>query len=201
MAENLFKQAGLQEVSSRAGAGWRTPIAVVAATGLIALCAHIAVPLGFTPVPVSMAPFAVLLIGLLFSPRAAFAALALYLAEGAAGLPVFAPNALGGIAQLLGPTGGYLFAYPFAATLASGLCRYARRGFFAALVGASLAGMLILISGATWLGILTGAKFPVVFAQSVTPFLPGDLMKVIAAASCVSIFDSFRGSSRDRVRP
>ena len=97
--------------------GWKTLPAVVAATALVAISAHIAVPLGFTPVPVTMQTFAVLLLGLLFSPGPAFACLALYLMEGALGLPVFSPHGPGGMAQLLGPSGGYLLSYPFAAAL------------------------------------------------------------------------------------
>ncbi len=194
MAETLVRQAGVEELPSRAG--WRTAVAVVAATGFVALCAHIAIPLGFTPVPLSMAPFAVLLLGLLFSPRAGFAALALYLAEGAAGLPVFSPHAPGGLVQLLGPTGGYLFAYPLAAALAGSVYRSAHRGLIAALLGASAASILILSMGAAWLAILTHAHLSIVFAQAVIPFLPGDLLKVIAAAACIRIFDSFRPTAQ-----
>ena len=109
--------------------GWNTLLAVVAATALVAISAHIAVPLGFTPVPVTMQTFAVLLLGLLFSPGPAFACLALYLMEGAVGLPVFSPHGPGGMAQLLGPSGGYLLSYPFAAALTSFLYRRGRRRF------------------------------------------------------------------------
>src|ERR1700761_3610314 len=100
----------------------------IAATALVALCAHIAIPLGFTPVPVTLQPFAVLLLGLLFGPRFGFAALVLYLIEGASGLPVFNPHGPGGIAQLFGPTGGYLLAAPFAAATAGRIyCAASRR--------------------------------------------------------------------------
>src|SRR3984885_5215419 len=169
----------------------KTRLTVVAATALIAICAHIAVPLGFTPVPVTMQTFAVLLLGLLFTPGAAFACLALYLVEGAAGLPVFSPHGPGGIAQLLGPTGGYLLSYPFAAALTSMLYRRWRGSFLAALAASGLASILILAVGATWLGLLTHLKFSIVFAQSVAPFLPGDAVKILAAAGCVGILGSF----------
>src|SRR5271155_4942096 len=118
--------------------GWKTLPAVVAATGLVAICAHIEVPLGFTPVPVTMQTFAVLLLGLLFSPGPAFACLALYLMEGAIGLPVFSPHGPGGMAQLLGPTGGYLLSYPFAAALTSLLYRRGNRRFWSAIAAAGL---------------------------------------------------------------
>jgi biotin transport system substrate-specific component len=194
MAEVLSKQTSISE-GTPAGLRWRTPAAVLASTGLVALCAHVALPLGFTPIPVTMQTFAVLLIGLLFSPGAAFASLALYLAEGAVGLPVFSPHGLGGIAQLLGPSGGYLLSYPFAAAIASYLYRFARRGFSAALLGAAVGSVLILILGATWLGTVTREPFSVLVYQSIAPFLLGDALKVIAAAACARVLDSFRGNS------
>jgi biotin transport system substrate-specific component len=177
---------------------WKTVFAVVLATGLVAICAHIAIPLGFTPVPVTMQTFAVLLLALLFSPGPAFACLTLYLIEGAVGLPVFSPHGPGGVAQLLGPTGGYLLSYPFAAALASLLFRRGRRSFLAAVVSTGLASMVILTAGATWLGLLTHLKLPVVFTQSVAPFLAGDAVKVLAAAACVSLLGSFGNDSGER---
>ncbi len=134
MEEIGFKQDSLHPLSAPHIA-WNTVAAVILATALVAVCAHISMPLGITPIPVTMQTFAVLLLGLLFSPGAAFACLALYLMEGALGLPVFSPHGLGGMAQLLGPTGGYLLSYPFAAALASVLYRRGRRSFLAALAG------------------------------------------------------------------
>jgi biotin transport system substrate-specific component len=195
MAETTFVQASSQAISAPRS-GWRTPVAVLSATALVALCAHIAIPLGFTPVPITMQTFAVLLIGLLFSPRIAFVSLVVYLAEGAAGMPVFSPHGAGGVAQLLGPTGGYLLSYPFAAALASFLYRYARRGFFAASVAASFASILILLAGAIWLGMLTRTDFSKVFGLSVAPFLPGEIAKIAAAVACIGLFDTIRKPSR-----
>src|ERR1700761_9415671 len=126
-----FKQDSLRPLSAPLLA-WNTVIGVVLATGLVALCAHIAVPLGYTPVPVTMQTFAVLLLGLLFGPGAAFASLSLYLLEGAVGMPVFSPHGPGGLVQLLGPTGGYLLAYPFAALLTSVCYRRLGRSFWSA---------------------------------------------------------------------
>jgi hypothetical protein len=91
---------------------------VVCASLFVAACAHLIVPLPFTPVPLTLSDLAVLLVGLALGPELAFAALVLYLAEGAAGLPVFSPTGPGGLVQLFGFTGGYLLAYPFAAALA-----------------------------------------------------------------------------------
>jgi biotin transport system substrate-specific component len=192
MADILVKQASVSQ-STAVRLGWRTPAAVLASTGLVALCAHVALPLSFTPIPATMQTFAVLLIGLLLSPGAAFASLALYLAEGAAGLPVFSPHGPGGVAQLLGPTGGYLLSYPFAAAIASYLYRFPRRGISAAVAGAAVASIFILILGATWLGIVSRAPFLIVVSQSIAPFLLGDAIKVVAAAACARVFDKFGG--------
>jgi biotin transport system substrate-specific component len=197
MVEIGFKQDRLHPLSAPHIA-WNTVVAVILATALVAVCAHISVPLGITPIPVTMQTFAVLLLGLLFSPGAAFACLALYLMEGALGLPVFSPHGMGGMAQLLGPTGGYLLSYPFAAALASVLYRRGRRSFMAALAASGLASVVILAAGSIWLGLLTHLKFSVVFAQSIAPFLLGDAVKVLAAAACISMLGSFGKESRNR---
>src|SRR5208283_308394 len=89
---------------------------VVSASLFVALCARITVPLPFTPVPLTLQNFGVLTVGLLLGSRRGAAALALYLLEGAIGLPVFSMGA--GIAYLLGPTGGFLIAYPLVAFIA-----------------------------------------------------------------------------------
>src|ERR1700726_4572539 len=89
---------------------------VVGASLFVAVCARVTVPLPFTPVPLTLQNCGVLLVGLTLGSRRGFAALLLYLIEGMAGMPVFNPAAgPGGIAQLAGPTAGYLLAYPFVA--------------------------------------------------------------------------------------
>ena len=168
----------------------KTGVAVISSTLLVAICAHIAVPLGFTPIPITMQTFAVLFLGLLFAPGPAFACLALYLMEGAVGLPVFSPHGPGGLAQLLGPTGGYLLSYPFAAALASWLYRRGRQGLLFAAAAAGLASLLILTVGAAWLELISHAKLSVIFVHSIAPFLAGDLVKIMAAAGCVSVLRS-----------
>jgi biotin transport system substrate-specific component len=158
---------------------------VLLASVFIAVCAHVALPLYFTPVPLTLQPFAVLLVGLLLTPRLAAGALIAYLGEGAVGLPVFAPGPASapGLAHLFGPTAGYLLAYPFAAALIAVLYRRSRRGFVSALLSAAAGNVLILAIGGLWLAILTHASASVVLMQSVIPFLPGDALKVIAAAA------------------
>src|ERR1035441_1257822 len=118
---------------------------VLVGTAFVALCAHIALPLYFTPVPLTLQPFAVLVVGLLLAPRLAATTLAAYLVEGAMGLPVFTPGpaSVPGLAHLFGPTAGYLLAYPVAALLISVLWRRSRRGFPAALASAAAGNILI----------------------------------------------------------
>jgi biotin transport system substrate-specific component len=155
---------------------------VLAGSALVALCAHVAIPLWFTPVPVTLQPFAVLLLGLLLGPRLAAGTMLAYLAEGAAGLPVFTPHGLGGVAQLLGPTGGYLLSYPLVAPLVSWLWRRGARSFSRGLIVAGAGSLVTLAIGAVWLGVLTHAAPMTVFNHAVLPFLPGDVLKVCAAA-------------------
>jgi biotin transport system substrate-specific component len=167
----------------------------VASTALVALCAHISIPLGFTPVPITLQPFAVLLLGLLLAPEVSFAALTLYLLEGAAGLPVFSPHGLGGIAQLFGPTGGYLLAAPFAAAIAGLVYRDGKRRFLFALAGAAIGDLILLAIGTLWLGVLAHTSFSALLSESVVPFLASDAAKVVAAAACAQILTTFSGSS------
>jgi biotin transport system substrate-specific component len=185
--------------SRSAAASYLAPIAkIVAASGLVALCAHASVPLLFTPVPVSLAPLAVIFLGLVMGPRMAFASLCLYLAEGAAGLPVFSPQGPAGIFHLLGPTGGYLLSYPFAAALAGYLYRRGEYSLPRGLVAAGTASLVILAAGATWLKLLTHMDFQLVLVQAVVPFLPGDVLKVCVAAGAARLVGRFR--SRDSRR-
>jgi biotin transport system substrate-specific component len=145
-------------------------------------------------VPLTLQPFAVLLLGLLLTPRLGAATVGVYLAEGALGLPVFAPTPLtaGGLAHLLGPTGGYLLAYPFATALISYLWRQTRRGFTAAMLSAAAGNAVILICGALWLTAVTHAPHQTAIILTVLPFLPGDALKVIAAAALAAGFARLR---------
>jgi biotin transport system substrate-specific component len=186
--------------TSTSVAPWlRTAAVILGGNVLLALCAHLALPLWFTPVPLTVQPFAVLLLGLLLTPRTAAATLCAYLAEGAVGLPVFAPASTIGLAHLLGPTGGYLMAYPIAALLISFLFGRSARTFAMALVSAALGDLLILVSGAAWLAVLTHAAAHTsaqsLLALSVFPFLPGDAIKVAAAAAVAFGFQRFREKS------
>jgi biotin transport system substrate-specific component len=169
----------------------------IAATGLVALCAHVSIPLFFTPVPITLQTFAVILIGLTLGPALGASTMLLYLAEGAAGLPVFSPHGPGGIAQLLGPTAGYLLSYPLAAAAAGSVVRAFRTfrpQFHAAILGGFAASLLIFALGASWLAHLLHLTPAATFSFAITPFLPGEVLKIAAAAGCYSALHRLRRS-------
>ena len=161
-------------------------VLAISASAFVALCAHASIHLPFTPVPITLSDLAVLLVGLTLGPSTAFAALALYLLEGATGLPVFNPGP-GGLIQLLGPTGGYLFAYPFAAALAGIL----RRKVSSTLVAATFASALIVAAGVLWLSFYTHS-IGSAFYMGAVPFIPGQIVKVVAAIGIAGSFHRLR---------
>ncbi len=133
---------------------------VVGASLFVALCAHVSVPLPFTPIPLTLSNFAVLAVGLLLGSRRGFAALALYLMEGALGLPVFSASPLGGgVAQIFGPTGGFLMAYPIVAFIAGWAYERAlqksERIFGWAALSSIVAEVFLFACGLSWLTVLT----------------------------------------------
>ena len=162
---------------------WAKQIALVVGASLfVALCARVTVPLPFTPVPLTLQNFGVLVVGLVLGPRRAFAALVLYLAEGAAGLPVFNPAGLGGVAQLMGPTGGYLLAYPFVAGLTGFLVERGRKTFARAAVAGLAAEVLLFTVGLTWLAVLTGSVTRAI-QWGLYWFLFAEVIKILMAAA------------------
>lgn len=163
----------------RAGFGTNA-LLVVGASLVTALAAQIAVPLPWSPVPITGQTFAVLLGGAVLGARRGFLAQLLYLAEGAAGMPVFAGGDAGWL-KLVGPTGGYLLAFPLAAAVTGFL---AERGWdrrFVTMLGAMLLGSVVIFG----LGLVMLSRFvpaPTLLAQGLLPFLPGDLLKSTLAA-------------------
>jgi biotin transport system substrate-specific component len=183
---NIPSRAVSTNPASASAAEWlRGAGIVLAGSLLVALCARVALPLPFTPVPLTLQPFAVLALGMLLAPRLAAATLVAYLVEGAAGLPVFAPGVAGvaGFAHLFGPTGGYLLSYPVAAFAVAALWRASRRSFTGALLSAAAGDAIILGMGALWLSIYTHASAGAILTQAVMPFLAGDALKVATAAA------------------
>jgi biotin transport system substrate-specific component len=154
---------------------------VVGASLFVALCAHITIPIPGTPVPLTVQNFGVLLVGLLLGSRRGFVALALYLAEGATGMPVFSPVGMGGVGHLLGPTGGFLFAYPVVAWLAGYVMEHGRKTFARAALGALLGEVVLFASGLTWLAVLTHSVTQA-FRWGLYWFLFAEVIKVMMAA-------------------
>jgi biotin transport system substrate-specific component len=164
---------------------WTKQAAIVIGASLfVALCAKVTLPLP-TPVPLTLQNFGVLVVGLLLGSRRGFAALALYLMEGALGLPVFNPTGPGGVAQLLGPTGGYLMAYPFVAFAAGLIYERTARSFRWAVL-AALAGEVILFAvGLSWLALLT-RSLSIALAVGLHWFVFAETIKILMAAAVAS---------------
>ena len=156
-------------------------LGVLVAVAALALASQFALPLPGTPVPITLQPLVVVLAGLLLGPADAAAAMVLYLVAGAAGLPVFQPLGAPGLARLLGPTGGYLLAYPVAAAVAGKLG--AGRASFATRALAAMAGILVLyLGGLAQLTVLTGS-LTTAAVQGVLPFVAADAVKALVAAA------------------
>jgi biotin transport system substrate-specific component len=157
-------------------------VIVISASLFVALCARVTLPLPFTPVPLTLQNFGVLLVGLTLGSRRGFAALALYLIEGASGMPVFNPAGPGGIAQLLGATGGFLLVYPFVAALAGWMMERAKPSFARACAACLLAEVVLFAGGLSWLAALTHS-----FTQAVRFglywFVLAEVIKVMLAAA------------------
>jgi biotin transport system substrate-specific component len=166
---------------------------VVSASLFVALCARITIPLPFTPVPLTVQNFGVLLVGLLLGSRRGFAALALYLAEGAMGMPVFSPVGVGGIAHLFGPTGGFLLAYPLVAWIAGYVMERGRKNFARAAMGSLLGEGVLFAGGLTWLAVLTHSVAQA-FRWGLYWFLFAEVIKVMVAAGIASRWQRRSGS-------
>jgi biotin transport system substrate-specific component len=163
---------------------------VVGASLIVALCARITIPLmPLTPVPLTVQNMGVLLVGLLLGSRRGFAALALYLVEGAVGLPVFSPSAVGlhGIAQLLGPTGGFLMVYPFVASLAGYVFERGAKTFVRAATAGLLAEILLFAGGLVWLYAFTHSLAKAAYL-GLYWFLAAEVIKVMVAAAVATRF-------------
>ena len=173
----------------------RRAAAVVLGALVVAGAAQVSIPLPGTPVPMTLQPMAVLLVGGLLGARLGALSMILYLAMGAAGLPVFTPTVpLLGFARLFGPTGGYLLAYPVAAWAVGTVVRDGSRvwrvacGVFAGLV-------LIHLGGLAQLAILTG-NLSAAARFGTWPFLLGDLLKL---AILVPVLAKFTPTIRARL--
>jgi biotin transport system substrate-specific component len=198
LADRIFPIEGLAADAVRVGA----------ATILLALCAHIVIPLSWTPVPITGQTFGVLLVGVLLGARRGALALGLYLLEGAAGLPVFQPLGIPGITRFFGPTAGYLISYPFAAfvtgwiteraakiaSLDSGTAKSATN--LGALVAALVSGEAIIFAGGcAWLAAGVGLGWRAAITQGAVPFVPGEIFKLGLIVFAVGGFQFARRKS------
>jgi biotin transport system substrate-specific component len=179
--------AGTLWPTDKANAVLRNIVLAVAGAALMTIAAKIRIP--FYPVPMSMQTFVVLTLGMAYGWRLGGATFALYLAEGALGLPVFAgtPEKGIGLAYMMGSTGGYLIGFVLAAMAVGWL---AERGWDRSMVrtaGAMLIGnAIIYVPGLLWLGGLFGWDKPIL-AWGLTPFLLGDLVKLALAAAVLPL--------------
>lgn len=157
-----------------------TVVGVVGFAIALAAASQIAIPIPGTPVPLTFQPMLVVLAGMMLGPRLGAASMVLYLAAGAAGLPVFSPFGAPGLLRFVGPTGGFLLAFPAAAFVAGFIAQ--RRP---SLVGRWLAGVagiaLLFVGGITQLTVLTGSV-GVAIAQGISPFAAFDVVKAFVAA-------------------
>ena len=157
---------------------------------ITAILAQIAIPLPFTPIPISFGLVAVHMTGVLLRPRYAVAAQLCYLLMGLIGLPVFA-GFHGGLGALLGPTGGYLMAYPFMAGLLSvALNGRGKRNdnhqkprlMGKAVVFMCFAQIILYLLGSAWWSFTTGSSLASAVALTVYPFIPLDSLKIVFCA-------------------
>jgi biotin transport system substrate-specific component len=178
-------------------------VRIAAANILLALCAHIVIPVPWTPVPITGQTFGVLFVGVLLGSRRGGIALVLYLLEGFAGLPVFQPLGLPGPARFLGPTAGYLISYPAAAFVTGwlvergaqiGLARRANSHFAGlSLISALISGeAIIFLGGCVWLAVGLGLGWKLALDQGALPFIPGEIIKMALIVAAIGIFQIFQ---------
>ena len=154
---------------------------VIAASLVTAAAAQVEIRLPWTPVPITGQTFAVLLSGTVLGARRAFLAQCFYLLEGACGLPFFAGGAAG-VAKLIGPSGGYLIAFPFAAAMTGAFAEHSLDRTPPRMFLSMIAGSVVIFG----LGLGQLSRFVPsgsLLASGLLPFIPGDLIKAALAAA------------------
>lgn len=175
----------LWPVADATGKTLRAAVMVAAGTLLLYASAKTQVP--FWPVPMTMQTVAVVLIGAVYGSRLGFATLLAYLAEGAAGLPVFAgtPERGIGLAYMAGPTGGYLLGFLLAAALIGWLVEQGRARSLATVAASVFAAHAVIHAcGLAWLSGFAGIEKA--FAAGFLPFLPADLLKMAISTAVIA---------------
>ena len=204
MKTNLTISADERTVRTETSRALLTAGLLLAGVGVLTAGAWLSVP--FYPVPLTMQTLAVLLVGGLLGPTLGVSTVAAYLALGVMGAPVF-HNGLGGLAVLLGPTGGYLVGFLLAAFLMGLAARRGRRGtpgpgesarpassirdIVVLTTGALLAGAAIYCIGVPWLSVFTGGSLSRAATAGAVPFLLGDLLKTAVAVGAVRLGGGF----------
>jgi biotin transport system substrate-specific component len=163
----------------------RRAIAIGLGTLLVALSAQVVVPVSFSPVPMTLQPLAVLAVGGLLGAAGGLSALLLYIVLGALGLPVFAGGGAGFL-HLVGPTGGYLLAFPIAAGVTGALAGREPRSPLRVLLACAL-GMVIIHTGGVAQLALLGGDPALAIRVGFVPFFTGDLLKVGLAAALILV--------------
>jgi biotin transport system substrate-specific component len=146
---------------------------------LTAVGAYLFIPIG--PVPIVLQNMFVFLAGLLLGSRWGLASVAVYLLAGLCGLPVFA-GGTGGIGRFLGPTGGFLLGYLPAVFLVGSIAERGGGRIAWDVVAMVVGSAALYACGATWLKVVTAMTFAKAAAVGILPFLPGDALKIAAAA-------------------
>ncbi len=148
---------------------------------LTALAAQVVIPVG--PIPITGQTFAVLLTGALLGSRLGAMAMIAYLIEGASGLPFFS-GGHGGLLHLMGPTGGYLIAFPAAAFITGAFAEHGwDRKFLTAAAAMAIGSLVIMLSGWMWFSLVMHTSPALTFFITVLKFIPGDIIKIVLAAA------------------
>jgi biotin transport system substrate-specific component len=155
---------------------------IIAFTALTIVGAHISIPLPFTPVPLTLQTLFVLLAGAFLGAAAGAASQIKYMVLGAAGLPVFAGGSAGGLARLLGPTGGYLVGFVAASYFLGWLLKKNDVSWTKLVLGFAAAVIIIHSLGMLRLATLLHLPLKKAFLMGSAPFLPGEAVKIILAS-------------------
>jgi biotin transport system substrate-specific component len=164
------------------------PLDVVRQVGLVigfslltALAAQVVIPIG--PIPITGQTFAVLLTGALLGPRLGAMAMIVYLVEGASGLPFFSGGHFG-LIHLMGPSGGYLIAFPAAAYITGAFAEHGwDRRFLTAAAAMAIGSAIIMLSGWAWFSVVMHTSPMLTLYATVIKFIPGDIIKISLAAA------------------
>jgi biotin transport system substrate-specific component len=164
------------------------PLDVVRQVGLVigfslltALAAQVVIPIG--PIPITGQTFAVLLTGALLGSRLGAMAMIAYLIEGASGLPFFQSGHFG-LLYLMGPTGGYLIAFPAAAYVTGAFAEHEwDRRFLTAAAAMAIGSAIIMLSGWAWFSVVMRTSPLLTLYATVIKFIPGDIIKISLAAA------------------